>query len=234
MVRALILVTVTAACATLDARASGRLTAQPSTLSLVYLYDMTVGVPQRPPPLAGDKQLERSLGLVASNLKNGDTLRVGLISRRLHLGRTFTSGETTNLFSHVVQSVTAPDSERIGPAALWDGLYEAIEVVAVEGGHRAVIVMTTGESIGGNRTIEEVVSRAGAASVSISSIFAAWPESAAAMKRYEDYWSRFPVSPSETLKTIAIGTGGWYQAPKEGASGDLKRRVKDVFTALRR
>jgi hypothetical protein len=218
----------------LAALLAGSLIPQPSSLSLVCLYDTTVGVSQKPSPLADTRQLERFLGLVASNLKDGDRLRVGLVARRLHTSRMFEPSQAADLFSKVTQGVTVPDGERIGPAPLWDSLYEAVESVANEGGRRAVIVMTTGESFGGSRTADEVASRAQAVSVSISPIFAAWPDGDAAIKRFQDSANQLSMNPSDTLKMIAIKTGGWYQAPKDGVSGDLKRRVKEVFTALRR
>lgn len=207
---------------------------RPSPVSLVLLYDLTVG------PWGVDIRLDPRLKLVlrvvSDGMANGDTVRVGLLTGSVSWSRTFGVEDRSALYSEVVNKISVPDNDRLRRPALCDGLYDAVTALAQDERRRAVIVITEGESGGNVHSFDELVAHAHEADVSLSAVHERWPGTPGpgwgSPQRYQAYWNQFPVSPSVLLTKITSATGGTYIAPQPHVSGDLKRLLNNALGAI--
>lgn len=222
-----------------------RTAAGPSTLrealSVTFLYELTIGVTNR--PVSSDDGLKMLTEELLSHLNSNDSLRFGFVARHLFLSRRFAANELTDFYSKVVVTTVVPDNERFGPSPLWDELYRVVSTIADDEGRRAVIIVTDGRSTGNLRGLDELITHARDSSVSISAMdyaVAEWflPDRAER--------TRFGSNPADVMRDIANATGGRYVvipavlAASRGGSVDfkgirkeLRKRMAFMFDALR-
>jgi len=205
-----------------------------STMSLALVYDLTLAPVAA--DLRSDSRLKLVLDVVAESLANRDTVRVGFLAGNVSWSRAFGVADRVTFYSDVVRNASVPVDARLRWPALCDGLYDAVTMVRQDEGRRAVVVVASGHSGGNVHSLDELVTHAREAHVSLSAVHAPWPGDGRARTspdQYLTYWSHFPVSPHALLARIATATGGTYIAPQPHVSGDLKQRLNNVLAAIR-
>jgi VWFA-related protein len=102
---------------------------------------------------------------------------------------------------------------RMGPSPIWDAVYDTISALQKESGKRTVILLADGRSTGNVHGLDETITRALAAGISIHVVSAAEDDLVAV-----DASNAALVRPSAYLNTLAEVTGGSFASLVEAVN----------------
>lgn len=158
---------------------------------------------------------------VYRRLRPGDRVRVGTFGRQLHLTPSFVSDRRT--LANATSSVVEPDpDEAASGSPIWDVVAEAVELISQEPPPRAIVLMTDGESIRSQRTVDDAAELALRHGVAVHVISLAFdrllPQSTETAAL---------VQPNARLRVLAAATGGLFLH-----QGDARPYIDAPFSRL--
>jgi hypothetical protein len=166
-----------------------------STLTTILLLDVTASVSRVPMML--EPRYVQVFNTFLNGLRPGDLAGVGVIARGVQMSAV--TADRRALSSEAKSLLQVSDVERLGPSPIWDALDGAVTALASAGGRRAVVLFSDGKSSGNVRGLQEVVTHAQEAGVSISVVVEGESSPGG---------GQAGLDPADLIGTIVKATGG--------------------------
>lgn len=164
-----------------------------------------------------ENELLDFVSVMASELREGDRMRVASVGRTPFLSAWVTAGGRREAMSIARRAFTGPDDarggstgiqwpvEQLGPSPIWDATDRAIASLEGEPGQRAILLLTDGAASGNRWSVAQVEQRALRAGVSIHVV---------GVKdrpfQVPQYSGVAVIDPRAALQALARSTGGSY------------------------
>lgn len=189
----------------------------PAELAVALLLDVSTSQPL--------KRYEVHTAMAESwlpSLRVGDRARMGSIGEPTVFGPWLSGDRAANLTAARALVDRAP----AGPSPIWDATDAAVQIVAPEAGAKMVVLVTDGRSAANRLSVDDVVTRAVAANVAVSSVSEGseqyLPQSGGAAAR---------VRSDVSLRRLAGETGGLFV--EDGAARRVTSARIDPFAYVR-
>ena len=156
------------------------------------------------------------------SLRAGDRARIGVIGQPAVFGGWLSADRAAN----TTTARTLVDRATAGPSPIWDNTVAAIQLLADAPGAKAVILVTDGRAAANVLSLDDVIARATAANVSISSVSEGGeqylPQAGGPAAR---------IRSDESLRRLAETTGGLFV--EDGAARRTTSARIDPFRYVR-